>query len=36
MGDRKGIYSVLMGQLGEKRTLVRLRRRCENNIKMGL
>jgi len=36
MGEKKGIYRVLMGEPGEKRPLGRPRRRWENNIKMKL
>jgi len=36
MGESRGVYSVLVGKLEEKRTLGRPRRRWEGNIKMGL
>ena len=34
MGERRGVYRVLVGKLGEKRPLGRPRRRWEDNIKM--
>ena len=34
--DRRGTDICLVGRSGRKRPLVRLRRRCEDNIKMGL
>jgi hypothetical protein len=36
MGDRIGANRCLVGRPGRKRSLGRLRRRCEYNIKMGL
>jgi S-ribosylhomocysteine lyase LuxS involved in autoinducer biosynthesis len=36
MGERRGIYMVLMGKPEGKRPLGRTRRRCEDNIKMDL
>jgi hypothetical protein len=36
MGERRGVYRVLMGKPEGKRLLGRLRRRCEDNIKMDL
>jgi len=36
MGDRRGIYRVLVGKTEGKRALGRPRRRWENNIKMDL
>jgi len=36
MGERKGVYSVLLGKLEAKRPLGRTRHRWENNIKMDL
>jgi hypothetical protein len=36
MGERRGVYRVLVGKPEEKRPLGRPRRRCENNIKMKL
>jgi hypothetical protein len=36
MGERKGIYSVLMGKSEVKSPLARSRRRWEDNIKMDL
>jgi hypothetical protein len=36
MGDRKGVYRVLVGKPEEKRTLGRSRRIWEDNIKMDL
>jgi len=36
MGDRRGLYGVLVGKPEGKRTLERPRRRCEDNIKMDL
>jgi hypothetical protein len=36
MGDRRGIYSVLVWKPERKRTLRRPRRRCEDNIQMDL
>jgi len=35
MGDRKGVYRVLVGKPEGKRPLGRPRRRWEDNIKMG-
>jgi hypothetical protein len=34
MGERRGVYRVLVGKLEGKRTLGRPRRRREDNIKM--
>ena len=34
MGERRGVYRVLMGKPEGKRPLGRPRRRCEENIKM--
>ena len=34
MGERRGVYSVLVGRPGRKRLLGRPRRRWEDNIKM--
>ena len=34
MGERKGVYRVLVGKPGGKRPLGRLRRRWEDNIKI--
>ena len=34
MGERRGVYRVLEGKPEGKRSLVRPRRRCEDNIKM--
>jgi hypothetical protein len=34
MGDRRGVYKVLVGKLEGRRTLGRPRRRRENNIEM--
>jgi hypothetical protein len=34
MGDRRGVYRVLMGKSEGKRPLGRNRRRWEDNIKM--
>jgi len=36
MGERRGVYSVLVGKPEGKRPLGRPRRRWEDNIKMGL
>jgi len=36
MGERRGIYRILVGKPEEKRLLGRPRRRWEDNIKMGL
>ena len=36
MGERKGVYRVLVGKPEGKRPLGRLRSRWEDNIKMGL
>jgi len=36
MGERRGIYRVLVGKPEGKRPLGRLRRRWEDNIKMDL
>jgi len=36
MGERRGVYRVLVGKPGGKRPLGRPRRRWENNIKMDL
>jgi len=36
MGERKGVYRVLVGKLEGKRPLGRPRRRWEENIKMDL
>ena len=36
MGDRRGVYRVLVGKPEGERPLARLRRRWENNIKMEL
>jgi hypothetical protein len=36
MGERRGVYSVLVGKLEEKRQRGRPRRRWEDNIKMDL
>jgi len=36
MGEKRGVYRVLVGRLVEKRPLVRRRRRWEDNIKMDL
>ena len=36
MGERRGVYSVLVGKTEGKRPLGRLRRRWEYNIKMDL
>ena len=36
MGERRGVYRVLVGKLEGKRPLGRLRRRWEDNIKMDL
>jgi hypothetical protein len=36
MGDRRGVYRVLVGKPEGKRPLGRLRRRWEDNIKMDL
>jgi hypothetical protein len=33
MGERRGVYRVLVGKPGGKRQLGRPRRRCEDNIK---
>ena len=36
MGNRRGVYRVLVGKPGGKRPLGRPRRRWEDNIKMDL
>jgi len=36
MGERRGVYRVLVGKTEGKRPLGRPRRRWENNIKMDL
>ena len=36
MGERRGVYGVLVGKLEGKRPLGRPRRRWEDNIKMDL
>jgi hypothetical protein len=36
MGERRGVYRVLVGKLEGKRSLGRPRRRWEDNIKMDL
>jgi hypothetical protein len=36
MGERRGVYRVLVGKLEGKRPLERPRRRWEDNIKMDL
>ena len=36
MGERRGVYRVLVGKPEGKRLLERPRRRCEDNIKMNL
>jgi len=36
MGERRGVYRVLVGKPGGKRLLGRPRRRWEDNIKMDL
>jgi hypothetical protein len=36
MGDRRGVYRVLLGKLEGRRPLGRPRRRWEDNIKMDL
>jgi len=36
MGERRGVYRVLVGKPEGKRPLGRPRRRCEDNIKMDL
>jgi hypothetical protein len=36
MGERRDVYRVLVGKSEGKRPLGRLRRRWEDNIKMGL
>ena len=36
MGERRGVYRVLVGKPEEKRLLGRPRRRWEDNIKMNL
>jgi len=35
-GERRGVYRILVGKPEGKRSLVRLRNRCEDNIKMDL
>jgi len=35
MGERRGVYGVLVGKPEKKRPLGRPRIRCEDNIKMG-
>ena len=36
MGERRGVYRVLVGKLGGKKKLGRPRRRWEDNIKMDI
>jgi hypothetical protein len=36
MGERRGVYRVLVGRPGGKRPLGRLRRRWKGNIRMDL
>jgi hypothetical protein len=36
MGERRGVYRVLVGQIEGKRPLGRPRRKWENNIKIDL
>jgi len=36
MGERRGVYKVLVGKPEERRPLGRPRNRCKNNIKMDL
>ena len=36
MGERRGVYRVLAGKPEERRPLGRPRRRCKDNIKIGL
>jgi hypothetical protein len=36
IGERRGVYRILVGKLEGKRPLGRRRRRCEDNIKMDL
>jgi hypothetical protein len=36
MGERRGVYRVLLGEPEEKRPLGRPRRRCDDNIKIDL
>ena len=36
MGDRRGVYRILVGELEGERQLVRPRRKWEDNIKMDL
>jgi hypothetical protein len=36
MGERRGVYRVLVGKPERKRPLGGSRRRCEDNIEMGL
>ena len=36
MGEKRGVYRVLVGKLVEKRPLGRPKRRWEDNIKMDL
>jgi hypothetical protein len=36
MGERKGVYRVLVGKLEGKRSIGRPRRRCEDGIKIEL
>ena len=36
MGEKRGVYRVLVGKPEEKRSLGRTRRRCEDNIKLDL
>ena len=36
MGERRGTYRVLVGKPEGKRPLERPRRKCKDNIKMGL
>jgi hypothetical protein len=36
MGEKRGVYGVMMGKPEGKRQLVRLRHRCEDNIKIDI
>jgi hypothetical protein len=36
VGERKGVYRLLVGKPERKRPIGRPRRRCEDNIKMNL
>jgi hypothetical protein len=36
MGEGRGVFRVLVGKPEERRPLGRPKRRCEDNIKMGL